>query len=130
MPHVNLGSDAFGIRSLFEYRPETALPLCELAEVLLRGPSTLTRGERELIASYVSSLNDCSYCTNSHAAFAAAQLPSGMTLVDQVRADPDGLATTVPEDPAQYAMNAQGIVNEGYLGISAEPAPTALRRNP
>jgi uncharacterized peroxidase-related enzyme len=183
MPHVNLGSDAFGIRSLFEYRPETALPLCELAEVLLRGPSTLSRGERELIASYVSSLNDCSYCTNSHAAFAAAQLPSGMTLVDQVRADPDsapidaklrallriaaavqrggknvraqdveaareagaddqeihdtvliaaafcmynryvdGLATTVPEDPAQYAKNAEGIVNQGYLGISAEPA--------
>jgi uncharacterized peroxidase-related enzyme len=191
MPHVNLGSDAFGIRSLFEYRPETALPLCELAEVLLRGPSTLTRGERELIASYVSSLNDCSYCTNSHAAFAAAQLPSGMTLVDQVRADPDsapidaklrallriaaavqqggknvraqdveaareagaddqeihdtvliaaafcmynryvdGLATTVPEDLAPYAINAEAIVNEGYLGISAEPAQRALRLNP
>ena len=55
MPHISLGNDAPGIVSLFAYRPETAKPLCDLAEVLLRGPSTLTRGERELIASYVSS---------------------------------------------------------------------------
>ena len=43
-------------------RPETAGPLSELAEVLLRGPSTLTRAERELIGTYVSSENDCRYC--------------------------------------------------------------------
>jgi uncharacterized peroxidase-related enzyme len=89
MPHIPLGNDEPGILSLFEYRPETARPLCELAEVLLRGPSTLSRGERELIASYVSSLNECDFCSDSHAAFAAAQLPEGMRLVDGVRADPD-----------------------------------------
>ncbi|HLK00512.1 MAG TPA: carboxymuconolactone decarboxylase family protein, partial [Streptosporangiaceae bacterium] len=89
MPHISLGNDAPGIVSLFVYRPETAKPLCDLAEVLLRGPSSLTRGERELIAAYVSKLNDCAFCTDSHAAFAAAQLPEGMPLVDQVRADPD-----------------------------------------
>jgi alkylhydroperoxidase family enzyme len=88
VPHISLGNDAPGIVSLFAYRPETAKPLCDLAEVLLRGPSSLTRGERELIASYVSTLNDCNFCADSHAAFAAAQLPEGMTLVDQVRADP------------------------------------------
>ena len=55
--------------------------------MLLRGPSTLTRGERELIAAYVSGLNDCRYCSSSHSATAAAQLPGGMALVDQVRAD-------------------------------------------
>lgn len=87
MPHISLGNDTPGILSLFEYRPETAKPLCDLAEVLLRGPSSLTRGERELIAAYVSTLNDCDFCAASHAAFAAAQLPEGMTLVDQVRAD-------------------------------------------
>src|SRR5689334_18212677 len=89
MPHISLGNDLPGIVSLLHYRPETALPLSELAEVLLRGPSTLTRGERELIASYVSWLNQCRFCTTSHAAFAAAQLPDGMSLVDHVRADPD-----------------------------------------
>ena len=87
MPHISLGSDAPGIVSLLIYRPETAKPLCGLAEALLRGPGSLAPGERELIASYVSELNDCRFCSDSHAAFAAAQLPEGMTLVDQVRAD-------------------------------------------
>ncbi|MEU7895944.1 peroxidase-related enzyme [Nonomuraea sp. NPDC049152] len=88
MPHIRLNTDLPGILSLFAFRPETARPLSELAEVLLRGPSALTRGERELIAAYVSALNDCQFCTSSHAAFAAAQLPEGMALIDQVRADP------------------------------------------
>ena len=48
-----------GYPGLLRYRPETGRPLSELAEVLLRGPGTLTRGERELIAAYVSGLNDC-----------------------------------------------------------------------
>lgn len=88
MPHIRLDTDLFGIRSLLDYRPETAGPLTGLAEVLLRGPSTLTRGERELIATRVSHLNGCRYCTHSHAAFAAAQLPEGTALVDQVCSDP------------------------------------------
>ena len=88
MPHIALNSTEPGIRGLLRYRPETAGPLSELTEVLLRGQSTLTRGERELIAAYVSALNDCRYCASSHAASAAAQLPGGMTLVEQVRADP------------------------------------------
>jgi alkylhydroperoxidase family enzyme len=87
MPHITLNSAEPGIRGLLRFRPETGRPLSELAEVLLRGPGTLTRGERELIAAYVSGLNDCQYCSSSHSACAAAQLPEGMGLVDQVRAD-------------------------------------------
>jgi uncharacterized peroxidase-related enzyme len=85
MPHIALNSEEPGIRGLLRYRPETGRPLSELAEVLLRGPSTLTRGERELIAAYVSALNDCGYCSSAHSACAAAQLPGGMALVEQVR---------------------------------------------
>ncbi|MEU6405176.1 peroxidase-related enzyme [Streptomyces sp. NPDC046985] len=88
MPHIPLNAELPGISALFAFRPETAKPLGELAEVLLRGPSALSRGERELIAARVSHLNGCRFCTASHAAFAAAQLPEGMALVDQVRADP------------------------------------------
>src|SRR6266699_2658787 len=87
MPYISLNSDEPGIRGLFRFRPETARPLNELVEVLLRGDNTLTRGERELIAAYVSALNECRYCFSSHAAYAAAQLPGGMSLVVQVRAD-------------------------------------------
>ena len=88
MPHIALNSAEPGIRGLLRYRPETARPLSELTEVLLRGPGPLARGERELIAAHVSALNDCRYCSSSHSACAAAQLPGGMALVEQVRADP------------------------------------------
>ena len=89
MAHIELGNDLPGILGLLAYRPETAGPLGDLAEVLLRGDSTLSRGERELIAAYVSRRNECEYCSNSHAATAAAQLPGGASLVGQVFADPD-----------------------------------------
>jgi uncharacterized peroxidase-related enzyme len=90
--HIDLGPDEThfpGISGLMRYRPETAKPLNELAEVLLRGPHSLTPGERELIAAYVSGLNECTFCCASPSAFAAAQLEAGMPLVDRVRADPD-----------------------------------------
>ena len=94
MPHITLNSAEPGIRGLIRYRPETGRPMGELTEVLLHGPSTLTPGERELIAAYVSALNECRYCTSSHSASAAAQLPGGMALVEQVRADPGGAAVS------------------------------------
>jgi uncharacterized peroxidase-related enzyme len=97
MAHIDLGVDEHqfpGITGPMHYRPETAKPLNELAEVLLRGPHTLSRGERELIAAYVSGLNECVFCCSSHSAFAAAQLPEGMALVDEVRADPETAAVS------------------------------------
>jgi uncharacterized peroxidase-related enzyme len=86
MPHIDLGNDQPGIRSLFFYRPETAEPLCQLVEVLLRGPSTLERWERELIATHVSGLNECRYCTTTHGAYTCAQAPAEVKL-DLVRTD-------------------------------------------
>jgi uncharacterized peroxidase-related enzyme len=92
MAHIDLGVDENefpGINGPMRFRPETAKPLNELAEILLRGPHPLTAGERELIAAYVSGLNECTFCCTSHSAFAAAQLDDGMPLVDRVRADLD-----------------------------------------
>jgi uncharacterized peroxidase-related enzyme len=92
MTHIDLGIDEEmfpGMAGLAQYRPETAGPLLDLAQVLLRGPSTLAPGERELIASYVSVLSECNFCTLSHSAFAAAQLDEGMPLVRQVHQDLD-----------------------------------------
>ncbi len=107
MPHLDVPEGQFGIIGLFSRRPETAVPLNQLAEVLLRGPSTLTRGERELIASYVSSLNKCRFCTDSHAAFAARQLPGGHERVQSVLAhDFDG-ADLSPKMRALLAIAAE-----------------------
>ena len=117
MPHITLNSAEPGIRGLLRYRPETGRPLSELAEVLLRGPSTLTRGERELIAAYVSALNDCQYCAASHSATAAAQLPEGMALVGQVRAD----ASSAPVPEKLKALLAiAAAVQRGGLQVTGE----------
>lgn len=86
MAHIELGNEFPGIRGLLAYRPETAAPLTGLCEVLLRGEHSLSRGERELIAAYVSRLNECDFCTNSHGACAAAQLPGGAAHVERVLA--------------------------------------------
>src|SRR5207237_9676356 len=64
---------------------DTAKPLRELAEVLLRGPSSLAPGERELIAAVVSNWNDCHFCRSSHGAAAAAYLNTGIGLLDDIK---------------------------------------------
>jgi len=87
MPHIALPEGLPGIRGAMAFRPETAKPLNELVEVLMCGPSTLTPGERELIATYVSSLNDCYYCQTIHGAIAAAHLNGDEELVKRVKAD-------------------------------------------
>ena len=51
MAHIPTPDGLPGIRGLFAFRPDTALPLNELVDVLLRGPNSLTPGERELIAT-------------------------------------------------------------------------------
>jgi uncharacterized peroxidase-related enzyme len=87
MPHIGLPEGLPGIRAAMAFRPETAKPLNELVEALLVAPNTLTQGERELIATYVSSLNDCYYCQTIHGAIAAAHLDGDEDLVRRVKAD-------------------------------------------
>ena len=87
MPHIALPPDLPGIRGAMAFRPETARPLNALVEVLLTGPNTLSRGERELIATYVSSRNCTHYCHSIHGAIAAAHLGGNEALVKQVKVD-------------------------------------------
>jgi uncharacterized peroxidase-related enzyme len=87
MPHIALSPDLPGIRGAMAFRPETARPLNDLVEILLRGPGTLTPGERELIATFVSSRNCTEYCHNIHGAIAAAHLGGNEALVKQVKTD-------------------------------------------
>ncbi|MEO3407259.1 peroxidase-related enzyme [Mucilaginibacter sp. CAU 1740] len=87
MAHIELNNDLPGIRGLMAYRPETEQPLNALAEVLLRGDNTLSRGERELIATYVSYLNDCFFCQNVHGALAGHYLDCNIDQIDAIKAD-------------------------------------------
>jgi uncharacterized peroxidase-related enzyme len=86
MPHIDLPKELPGISSGFAFRPETAKPMRELAHILLHEPNSLDPGERELIATYVSSLNDCYFCQTSHGAAATSHLGESNT-VKQVKMD-------------------------------------------
>jgi uncharacterized peroxidase-related enzyme len=87
MSHINLPEGLQGIRSAMAFRPETAKPLNELAEALLHAPNSLPQGDRELIATYVSYLNDCYFCQTVHGSIAAACLNDDHDLVKRVKAD-------------------------------------------
>ena len=87
MPHIALLPDLPGIVSGFAFRPETAKPMRELAEVLLRGPNTLTSAEREMIAAFVSSRNECHFCQASHTAAAAHHQQGDYAVVNAVKRD-------------------------------------------
>jgi uncharacterized peroxidase-related enzyme len=74
MAHIELTEGLPGIRGPMVFSPETTKPLGELVQVLLTGPHTLTPAEREMIATYVSSENDCYYCQTCHGSTAAQHL--------------------------------------------------------
>ena len=116
MPHIRLPNDLPGITSGFAFRPETAKPMRELAEVLLRGPSSLTSGEREMIATFVSTRNDCFFCQTSHRAAAAHHLDRDYKLVDSVRFDYQSAPVS---DKLKALLTIAGKVQQGGKNVTA-----------
>jgi uncharacterized peroxidase-related enzyme len=114
MPHIAVDEGLPGILSLFAFRPQSAGPLNALAETLLRGESTLSRGERELIAARVSRLNETEFCARSHSAFAAAQLDGGEALVATVV----GGDTSVVSEKLRALLAIAGKVQRSGLDVS------------
>lgn len=65
--------EAADVMALFRRFPKSVKPLLEYHDVVLRSDdSSLSVGERELIAAYVSSLNGCEYCFTAHRRYAEA----------------------------------------------------------
>jgi uncharacterized peroxidase-related enzyme len=87
MAHIKLPEGFPGIRGPLMFSPATARPLRELAEILMRGPSTLTPAEREIIGTFVSSQNDCYYCQTCHGSTAAHLLDGNFELIDEIKRD-------------------------------------------
>ena len=88
MPYIPLKENLPGITGLLDYRKDTALPIRELTQILLRGESTLSQGERELIVLVVSYGNECAFCTAAHSA-AADVLLNDNTIAEKVKFEPD-----------------------------------------
>jgi uncharacterized peroxidase-related enzyme len=122
MPHIQLPEGLPGITSALAFRPETAKPLLALAEELLRGPNSLTSGEREMIATFVSARNDCYFCQTSHRAAAAHHLGGDYALVDAVRSD----YQHAPVSSKLKALLAiAGKVQESGKNVTAEDVAAA-----
>jgi uncharacterized peroxidase-related enzyme len=85
MAHISFPEGIPGILGPMAFSPQTAKPLNELADILLRGPNSLAPAERELIATYVSSQNDCYFCQHAHGAVAAYRLGGDEKLIDDVK---------------------------------------------
>jgi uncharacterized peroxidase-related enzyme len=121
MPHIDLPKELPGISAGFAFRPETAKPMRELAHILLHEPNSLTPGERELIATYVSSRNDCYFCQTSHGAAASAHLGEAST-VKQVKTD----FTQAPiSEKLKRLLVIAGKVQQGGKHVSAEDVENA-----
>lgn len=89
MAHIDLPKDLPGIRGPMAFRPETARHLNNLAEVLLRAENSLSRGDREMIATYVSYLNDCFFCQNAHGGLSQHYMQCDMDTIDRIKFDPE-----------------------------------------
>ncbi len=122
MAYIKLQDELHGIRGAMAFRPETAKPLNELAEVLLQGPHTLSPGERELIATYVSYLNECHYCQTIHGAIAAANLGGDEELVRRVKAD---FAHADISDKLKSLLVIAGLVQKGGKHVTAQAVEQA-----
>jgi len=120
-----LGREFPGIVGPMTFRPETAAPINELVNILLRGESSLARGERELIATHVSWRNDCFFCQTIHGAVAAAQLGNDEKLVHSVKTD----WINADISPKMKALlNIAGKVQQGGKHVTADDI-AAARQN-
>lgn len=124
MPHISLPEGLPGILGPMAFRPETAKSMNELADVLLRGPSTLTAGERELIATYVSSQNDCFFCQTIHGAVAAHHLKGNEKLVIDVKQNPSGADVS---DKLKALIAIAGKVQRGGKNVAIEDVERARK---
>jgi uncharacterized peroxidase-related enzyme len=123
MAHIDLPEGLPGISAGFAFRPETAKPMRELAHILLHEPNSLTPGERELIATYVSSLNDCYFCQTSHGAAAACHLGESNT----VKLVKTGFETAPISEKLKRLLVIAGKVQQGGKHVTAQDVEAARK---
>jgi len=116
MPYIPLEDHLPGITGLLEYRKDTAAPIRALTQELMRGPSTLTEGERELIATIVSYRNNCNFCCNAHTA-AADVLLGECDTSEKVKAN---IATAPVSDKMKTLLTIASQVQAGGKQVTEQ----------
>jgi uncharacterized peroxidase-related enzyme len=118
MAHIDLKNNEPGIRGLMMYSLETAKPLNQLAELLLRNEdNSLSKGERELIGAYVSHLNDCFFCQNVHGAMAGHYMQCDIAEIEKMKRD---FKTSHLSDKMKSLLTIAGSVQKGGKYVTAE----------
>ncbi|WP_417729254.1 carboxymuconolactone decarboxylase family protein [Roseovarius sp.] len=86
MPFLPSLPDPAHLMDLYARFPHNVRPLMDYTDGLLRSEGELSVGERELIATYVSALNACTFCAGAHRAYAEVFGIDG-ALIDALIAD-------------------------------------------
>lgn len=126
MPHIALPPNKPGMIALAAYRPDVYSRLASLADVLLHQEhpeSTLSLGERELIATYVSALNQCNYCQAAHGNIAAAHLHDSK-LVEDVKHDFESSEASLK---MKSLLRIAGMAQRSGKDVSSEAVESAKR---
>jgi uncharacterized peroxidase-related enzyme len=104
------------------FSPATAKPLNELAEILLRGANSLSPADREMIATYVSSQNDCYFCQHAHGAVAAHHLGGNEKLIQDLKRN---FETAAVSDKLKALLAIAGKVQKGGKNVTADDVDNA-----
>jgi len=124
MTYIKTGVNQPGIVELLFYKGPTGKALSNLAQTLLHGPSGLKPAERELIASYVSNLNDCEFCHDSHSASANAHLDEDG---ETVRCMVTNLATAPISDKLKALLQLAEKVQQSGKAVKEEDIKKAKK---
>ncbi len=122
-PFIEVPSPLPGIAGLMSFKPETGAKIAELVQQLLRGASSLTPGEREVIAALVSSRNETYFCAHTHAAAARHLGEDVGTVVESIE------AAGVSDKMRTLLAIAEKVQRSG-LDVTAADIAAAGRRAP
>jgi uncharacterized peroxidase-related enzyme len=117
MPHIKIPEGIPGIRGPLSLYPDVAKPLSGLMEVLMRADNSLSRGERELIATYISYLNNCMFCELAHGGVALHYLNCDIGFIDQVKKD---FTTTDLSEKMKSLLVIAASVQKGGKHVTTE----------
>lgn len=116
MPYIPLEEHLPGITGLLEYRKDSGQPIRELTQILMRGNSTLTEAERELIALVVSTGNQCTFCSTAHTATADLLIGNHETS-QKVKQD---IATAPVSEKMKALLTIASLTRESGKRVTAE----------
>jgi len=121
-PYISIPEGLPGIRGPLSLRPDVAKPLSAFMEVLMRDENVLSRGERELIATYVSHLNNCFFCEQAHGGVTQYYLQCSTDFIQKIKSD---LSEADISDKLKSLLRIAGSVVKGGKHVTSQQVEEA-----